>query len=97
MKRSGMAAVNSEAEPGTVVTLQVDYSTHLHAQGLIVFLLVIVYNVKQTGSILVCCDHGVITHCSRTKADYCWYWVSVNKYSIVARKDEGILGNPTPS
>jgi hypothetical protein len=81
IKRCGIAAIKSGAEVGAVCTLKVDYRTHSHAQGLIA----IVYDVKTTGSILVCCDHGVITH-SGTKAEY---WVPVDKYSIVARKDEG--------
>ena len=44
------------------------------------------YNVKKTGGILVCCEHGVITH-SGTKADY---WVPADKYSVVAKQDESI-------
>ncbi len=35
----------------------------------------------------MCCEQGVITH-SGTKAEY---WVSVDKYNIVARKEEGCL------
>ena len=58
IKRCGSAAIDSGAVPGAVVTLKVDYRTHSHAQSLIA----IVYNVKKTGGILVCCDHGVITH-----------------------------------
>ena len=82
MERAAKAAIESGAAPGAVVTLQVDYRTHSHAQGLVA----IVYNVKKTGGILVCCDHGVITH-SGTKMDY---WVPVDKYSVVAKKDESI-------
>ena len=82
MERAGKAAIESGAAPGAVVTLKVDYRTHSHAQGLVA----IVYNVKKTGGILVCCDHGVITH-SGTKMDY---WVPVDKYSVVAKKDESI-------
>ena len=82
IKRCGIAAIKSGAEVGAVCTLKVDYRTHSHAQGLIA----IVYDVKTTGSILVCCDHGVITH-SGTKAEY---WMPVDKYSIVARKDGGM-------
>ena len=83
MKRAGKAAMESGAAPGAVVTLHVDYRTHSHAQGLIA----IVYSVKEkTGGILVCCEHGVITH-SGTKADY---WVPADKYMVVAKKDEGI-------
>jgi hypothetical protein len=81
MKQCGKAAMESGAAPGTVVTLKVVYRTHSHAQGL----LAIVYNVKQTGGILVCCDHGVTTH-SGNKKDY---WLPVDKHRVVARKDEG--------
>ena len=82
MKRAGKAAMESGAAPGAVVTLMVDHRTHSHAQGLIA----IVYGVKKTGGILVCCDHGVITH-SGSKADY---YVPMGRYAVVARKDEGI-------
>jgi hypothetical protein len=83
MKRAGKAAMESGAASGAVVTLQVDYRTHSHAQGLIA----IVYSVKEkTGGILVCCEHGVITH-SGTKADY---WVPGDKYKVVAKKDQEI-------
>jgi hypothetical protein len=45
--------------PGAVVSLKVDYQTHLHAQGLVG----IVYEAKQeTGGVKVCCEHGVIFH-----------------------------------
>jgi len=81
MKRCGIEAIKSEAEVGAVCTLKVDYRTHSHAQGLIA----IVYDVKTTGSILVCCEHGVNTH-SGTKTEY---WVPVDKYSIIARNEEG--------
>jgi hypothetical protein len=70
LKRYGRVAIDSGAGPGAVVTLQVDYRTHSHTQGLIAN----VYNAKETGGILVCCDHGAITH-SGTKADY---WVPVD-------------------
>jgi hypothetical protein len=81
MKRCRNAAIVLGAEPGTVVILKVDYRTHSHAQGLIA----IIFDLKKTGGILVCCDHGVITH-SGTKGNY---WVPVDKYLIVARKEEG--------
>jgi len=82
-KRAGKAALEAGAEPGAVVTLHVDYRTHSHAQGLIA----IVYDVnKNTGGILVCCEHGVITH-SGKKANY---WVPTDKYVVVAKKDEYI-------
>ena len=44
---------------GAVVSLNVDHRTHSRAQGF----LVLVYEMKEsTGGLLVCCDHGVITH-----------------------------------
>ncbi len=64
-----------------MVTLKVDYRTHSHAQGLIA----IIFDVKKTGGILVCCNQGVIKH-SGTKGSY---WVPVDKHVIVARKEEG--------
>jgi hypothetical protein len=70
MERAGAAAIESGAAPGAVVSLKVDYCTHSHAQGL----LAIIYRAKETGGILVCCEHGVITH-SGTKGDY---WVLLN-------------------
>ena len=82
MKQCGAAAMETGASPGAVVSLKVDYCTHSHAQGLIA----IVYAVKETGGILVCCDHGVITH-SGSKGNY---WVPVDKYSVVAAKDQNI-------
>jgi hypothetical protein len=81
MKRCGNAAIVLGAEPGAVVTLKVDYRTHSHAQGLFA----IIFDVKKTGGILACLNHGVITH-SGTKGNC---WVPVDKYVIVARKEEG--------
>ncbi len=78
--RAGSAAIESGVARGAVVSLKVDYRTHLHAQGLIA----IVYDFKETGGILVCCNHGVITH-SGTKADY---WVLVDGYCVLAKKDK---------
>ena len=81
-KRCGAAALELGAAPGAVVTLKVDYRTHSHAQGLIA----IVYDVKATGGILACCEHGVITH-SGAQGNY---WVPVDKYKVIARKEEVI-------
>ncbi len=81
MKRCANAAIVSGTEPGAVVTLKVDSRTHSYAQGLIA----IIFDVKKTGGILVCCNHGVVTHLG-TKGNY---WVPVDKYVIVARKEEG--------
>ena len=46
------AAVDSESSKGAVVSLHVDYRTNAHAQAL----LAIIYDVKDTGGILVCCE-----------------------------------------
>jgi hypothetical protein len=87
MKQCGTAAIACGAAVGAVVSLKVDYRTHSHANGL----LGVVYAVMEgTGGILVCCEHGVITH-SGTKADY---WVPYDKYSIKAKRDEIV---PLPS
>jgi hypothetical protein len=81
IKQFGYAAILAGAAVGAVVSLKVDYRTHSHANGLIA----IVYAVKEgTGGILVCCEHGVITH-SGTKGDY---WVPYDKYKVFATKDE---------
>jgi hypothetical protein len=65
------------------VALKVDYRTHSHAN----WLLGVVYDVKEaTGGILVCCEHGVITH-SGTKGDY---WVPYDKYKVVAKRGDNI-------
>ena len=82
MKRCGIAAMESGAGPGALVILKVDYRTQSHAQGMIA----IVYDVKKTGGILACCEHGVITH-SGTKGDY---WVPVDKYNVIAKRYEVI-------
>ncbi len=61
-----------------MVSLKVDYCTHFHVQGL----LAIVYEMKEdTGGILVCCEHGVITHDGSRKD----YWVPDDKYDVKAR------------
>ncbi len=60
---------------------KVYYCTHSHAQGL----LAIVYEMKEdTGGILVCCEHGVITHDGSRKD----YWVPYDKYDIKARAQD---------
>jgi hypothetical protein len=72
MKLYGTAAIASGATVGAVVSLKIDYRTHSHANGL----LGVIYAVKETTrGILVCCEHGVITH-SGTNADY---WVPSDK------------------
>jgi len=77
----GCAAQAAEAGIGAVVSLKVDYRTHSHAQGL----LAIVCEMKEsTGGILVCCEHGVITHDGSRK----YYWVPYDKYTVNARAQD---------
>jgi hypothetical protein len=45
-----------------------------------------VFDVKPTGGIKVCCDHGIITHSGGKGV----YWVPVDKYVVKARPDEYI-------
>jgi len=81
MKQCGCAAQAAGAGIGVVVSLKVDYHTHSHAQGLIA----IVYEMKKnTGGILVCCEHGVITHDGSRKD----YWVPYDKYTVNARAQD---------
>ena len=87
IKQFGKEAISAGAAVGAVVSLKVDYQTHSHANGLIA----IVYAVKEgTGGILVCCEHGVITH-SGTKGDY---WVPYDKYKVMAAKDAQVPLTP---
>ncbi len=80
MKMFGKAALDSGIGIGALVSLKVDYRTHCHAQGL----LAIVYRFQEnSGDILVCCEHGTVTH-DRTSNDY---WVPYNKYRVIARND----------
>jgi hypothetical protein len=67
IKQCGRAAQAAGAGIDAVVSLKVDYPTHSsHVQGL----LAIVYEMKEsTGDILVCCEHGVITH-DGSRKDY---------------------------
>jgi hypothetical protein len=47
----------------------------------------IVYEAKkETGGILVCCEHGVISH-DGSKGNY---WVPYDKYKIVSQRDATI-------
>ena len=81
MKQCGRAAQAAGAGIGAVISLKVDYCTHSHAQGL----LAIVYEMKEsTGGILVCCEHGVVTHDGSRKD----YWVPYDKYDIKARAQD---------
>ena len=76
MKQCGRAAQAAGAGIGAVVSLKVDYHTHSHMQGL----LAIVYEMKEsTGGILVCCEHGVVTHDGSRKD----YWVPYDKYDVM--------------
>jgi uncharacterized protein YbjQ (UPF0145 family) len=79
MQQCGRAAqaAGAGAGIGAVVSLKVDYRTHSHVQGL----LAIVYEMKEsTGGILVCCEHGVITH-DGSRKDYC-YWVPMTSMTL---------------
>ena len=77
MKQCGRAAQAAGAGIGAVVVLKVDYCTHSHAQGL----MAIVYEINEsTGGILVCCEHGVITH-DGSRKDYC-YWVPMTSMTL---------------
>ncbi len=83
IKQFGKEAINAGAGIGAVVTLKVDFRTHSHANGL----LAVIYDVKEgTGGILVCCEHGVITH-SGTKGDY---WVPYNMYKVVVKRGDNV-------
>ncbi len=77
IRRLDDAAVRNGATPDAVVTLKVDYRTHSHARGLIG----IVFDVKPTGGIKVCCEHGIITHSGGPGV----YWVPVDKYVVRAK------------
>jgi hypothetical protein len=80
MKMCGKAAVDSAIGLGALVSLKVDYRTHCHAQGL----LAIVYQFQErSGGIMVCCEHGIVTH-DGTKNEY---WVPYDKYRVIARND----------
>jgi hypothetical protein len=81
MKQCGRAAQAAGAGIGAVVVLKVDYRTHSHAQGL----MAIVYEINEsTGGILVCCEHGVVTHDGSRKD----YWVPYDKYDVKARAQD---------
>jgi hypothetical protein len=80
MKVCGRAALKSGVGIGALVSLKVDYHTHCHAQGLFA----IVYRFQENlGGILVCCEHGIITHDGSTKD----YWVPYDKYRVIAGND----------
>ena len=76
MKRRGDCLVAAGLGTGAVLTLKVDYRTHAHAEGLVV----IVYKSNETGSALVCCESGVVTH-DGSKGDY---WVPSDKFVVSA-------------
>jgi hypothetical protein len=61
---------------GAIVTLKVDFRVHYHATGLIG----VVYKTKDTGGVLVVCEHGVITSSGSTKD----FWVPNDQYKVVA-------------
>jgi hypothetical protein len=66
LKQCGTPTMDSGCGIGAMVTLKVDYWTNCHAPRL----LGSVFDFKlETGGIMVCCEHGVITH-NRSKGDY---------------------------
>ena len=79
MKQFGKSVTINGLGPGAVITLKVDYRTHSHAYGL----MAIVYKALETGGILVCCEHGVVTS-SGTRGDF---WVPGDKYKVIAGAD----------
>jgi hypothetical protein len=80
MNICGQAALESGVGIGVLVSMKVDYRTHCHVQGL----LAIVYRFQEnSGGILVCCKHGIITH-DKTSNDY---WVPYDKYRVIAWND----------
>ncbi len=80
MKMCGKAAVDCGIGIGALVALKVDYRTHCHVQGL----LAIVYRFQEhSGGIVVCCEHGIVTH-DGTSNDY---WVPYNKHKVIAQND----------
>jgi hypothetical protein len=80
MKMCGKAALDSGIGIGALASPKVDYPTHCHVQGL----LAIVYQFQEnSGGILVCCEHGIVTH-DGTSNDH---WVPYNKYRVIARND----------
>jgi hypothetical protein len=80
MKICGKAALDSGVIIGALVSLKVDYRTHCHAPGL---LAIVCRFQENSGGILVCCEHGIITH-DRTSNDY---WVPYDKYRVIAQND----------
>ena len=81
--RRGRLACKEGVGIGAVVTLKVDWRTHTLAPGL----LAIVYGFKpESGSVLVCCEHGVITH----SGDKLPYWVPYERYSLSSARDQNL-------
>jgi hypothetical protein len=84
MKQFGRAALGNGVGIGALVSLKVDYHTNCHAQGL----LTIVYRFNaDTGGILVCCEHGVVTHDGTRDS----YWVPYDKDKVIATNDISFL------
>jgi hypothetical protein len=80
MKNCGQAALESGVGIGVLVSLKVDYRTHCHAQGL----LAVVYRFQEnSGGILVCYEHGIVTHDGTSNDN----WVPYDKYRVIAQND----------
>jgi hypothetical protein len=82
-KRRGDAMMADGLGVGAVVTVKVDYRTHSHAQGLVA----IVYKYTETGSAIVCCESGVLTHDGSSKD----YYVPSDKFKINAGAGESAV------
>ncbi len=80
MKICGQAALEIGVGIGALVSLKVDYRTHCHAQGL---LAIVCRFQENSGGILVCCEHGIVTHDGTSNN----YWVPYDKYRVIAQND----------
>ncbi len=80
MKQREEQAFKDGVGIGAVVTLKVDYRVHCHALGL----LGIVFDfLPDSGGVLVCCEHGIITHDGSKKP----YYVPYDQYSLACHRD----------
>jgi hypothetical protein len=82
-QRRGEAMIADGLGVGAVVTVKVDYRTFSHAQGLVC----IVYKYTETGSAIVCCESGVLTHDGSSKD----YYVPSDKFKVNAGVGESAV------
>jgi hypothetical protein len=72
--------MKSGCRKGAIGILKVDYRTNCHTRTL-----AIVFDFNpETGGILVCCEHGIITH-EKSKGEY---WDAYDKYKVSASRDD---------